>query len=272
MHGCKQYTRWEVAGQVWKPVVLALVLAWAGSIAVAQDALWSPPALTGEDGDLPEGRDVVRRAIEFVSSHQRLGFEVLATYEVAQQNGQKLTFDMLQRVAIQRPDRLYWVTLNDNATQETAWCQDGTFTMLREPENVWGRVKVPPTLSAAVSRIADEYDVAVPFVDLLSGDVSELWLGEEVERVDYIGEAWAEGQWTDHVALRRPSVDVQIWFRQGDEPFPVKMAIVHTDEKDLPGFSARFREWSTRIPDGAIPKFVPPEGSRQLEVVPVDKP
>jgi hypothetical protein len=50
------------------------------------------------------------------------------------------------------------------------------------------------------------------------------------------------------------------------------MAIVHTDEEGLPGFSARFQEWSTRIPDGAIPKFVPPEGSRQLEIVPVSKP
>jgi hypothetical protein len=252
--------------------VLSLVLAWPGSTVTAEEAAWSPTALPAEAGDLPEGRDVVRRAIEFMQSHDRLGFEAVATYEVVQENGQKLQFDMLQRVALDHPSRLHWVTLNDNASTETAWCQDGTFTMIRQPANVWGRVTVPPKLTDAVSRIAEEYDVPVPFVDLLSGDVTELWLGEEVEWVDYIGEAWAEGQWTDYVALRNPGIDVQIWFRKGDRPFPVKMAIVHTGKEGLPKFSARFRKWTTSIPDGAIPKFVPPEGSRQLEIVPVNEP
>ncbi len=253
-------------------VVLALVLTPVGSIAVADQDPWSPTALTGEAGELPDGREVVQRAIDFMKSHDRVGFEVVSTYEVVQESGQKLQFGMLQRVAIQRPERIHWVTLHDNAATESAWCQDGTFTMIRQPANVWGRVDVPPTLSDAVSRIAHEYNVPVPFVDLLSGDAAELWLGEEVEWVNYIAEAWADGQWTDHVALRKPGVDVQLWFRKGAEPFPVKMAIVHTDEEGLPGFSARFREWSTRIPDGAIPKFVPPEGSRQLEIVPVSEP
>ena len=90
--------------------------------------------------------------------------------------------------------------------------------------------------------------------------------------MDYIGEAWADGQWTDCVALRGPGADVQLWFRQGDEPFPVKMAIVHTDEDGLPKYAARFRKWSTRIRDGAIPDFVPPEGSEQLEITPATRP
>ena len=253
-------------------VVLALVLMPAGSRAAADEGSWSPTALTEEAGDIPNGRDVVERAIGFMKSHDRVGFEVASTYEVVQESGQKLQFGMLQRVVIQRPVRMYWVTLHDNAATESAWCQDGTFTMIRQPANVWGRVDVPPTLSDAVSRIAHEYNVSVPFVDLLSGDAGELWLGEEVESVDYIAEAWTEGHWTDHVALRRPGADVQLWFRKGDEPFLVKMAIVRTDEEGLPGFSARFREWITRVPDGAVPKFVAPEGSRQLEIVPVSKP
>ncbi len=272
MYGCKHRTGPGVAGGVRTLVLLALVLTLAGSTAEADEGSWSPTALTGEAGDLPNGRDVVRRAIDFMKSHDRLGFEAVSSYEVVQQNGQKLQFVMLQRVAMQRPDRIFWVTLNDNATTDSAWCQDGTFTLLRQPANIWGRVDVPPTLADAVSRIAHEYKIPVPFVDLLSGDVGELWLGEEVEWVNYIGEAWAEGQWTDHVALRRPGADVQIWFRKGDEPFPARMTIVHTEEDGLPGFSARFREWSTRVPDGAIPKFVPPEGSRQIEVVPVVEP
>ena len=272
MSSMRQHARRELAGHAWTLVVLALWLTQVASPAAADDGAWSPTELTGEADDLPEGREVVQRAIDFMSSHEQLLFEALSTYEAVQENGQKLQFDMLQRAAVWHPDRMFWVTLYDNATSDSAWCQEGTFTLLRQPANVWGRVSVPPTLSEAVSRVADEYRVTVPFVDLLSGDVAELWLGEDVEYVDYIGEAWAEGQWTDHVALRTPDVDVQLWFRQGDEPFPVKMAIIRTGEDGMPGFSARFREWSTTVPEGAIPEFVPPEGSEQLEIVPVISP
>lgn len=265
--------RWRaIVGGICNLVVLALVLTPATSPAAAGDDFWSPPALTGEAGELPDGRDVIRRAIDFMDSHEQIAFEALVTYESLQENGQKLQFDMLQRVALRRPDRIHWVTLNDDATSETAWYRDGTFTLLKQPANLWGRVKVPPTLARAISTVSQEYNVVVPFVDLLSGDVGELWLGEEVEWVDYIAEAWAEGYWTDHVALRRPGVDVELWFRQGDEPFLVKMSFIHTDETGLPAFSARFRKWASEIPKDAIPKFVAPEGSEQVEIAPVIEP
>ena len=273
MYGSKYHTSRAGAGSFWTLVVLAFALSPPGSSpATADEEFWSPLALTGKAGELPEARDVVRRAIDFVEAHDQLAFETLVTYEVVQKNGQKLQFDMLQRVAIQRPDRIHWVTLHDDAATVTASCRDGTFTLLRQPANIWGRVDVPSELTAAISTVSKEYNVVVPFVDLLSGDASELWLGKDVEWVDYVGEAWAEGQWTDHVALRRPGIDLELWLRKGDEPFPVKMSIVRTDDDGLPGFSARFRVWSTRIEEGSIPKFVPPEGSEQVEVVPVNTP
>jgi hypothetical protein len=252
--------------------MLALALTPGAATAGTDERSWSPPALTGEVGDLPEGRDVVERAIDFMKSHDRVGFEAVSTYEAVQENGQKLQFTMLQRVVMQLPDRIFWTTLYDNAKIDMAWCKGGTFTMIKQPANIWARVKVPEALSDAVSRLSEEYKVDVPFVDLLSGDISELWLGEQVEYVRYIGEAWIDGHWTDHVALRRPGVDVQLWFRQGDQPFPMKMAIVHTDEEGKPGFWARFRKWSTQVPDSAIPKFEPPEGSEQLQIAPVIRP
>ncbi len=271
MFGYGNHTRRGFAS-VWLLLVLSLMLTPACATADTDDGPWSPPALTGEAGELPEGRDVVKHAIDFMKSHSQFGFEAVATYEAVQENGQKLQFTMLHRVAVQHPDRIFWVTLYDNANTDTAWCKDGAFTLIKQPANVWGRVEVPQALSEAVSRISEEYKIVVPFVDLLSGDINELWLGEQVEYVDYIGEAWVEGQWTDHVALRRPGIDVQIWFRQGDQPFPVKLAIVRTEEEGKPAYWARFREWSTEVPDSTIPKFVPPEGAEKLEIAPVVRP
>jgi hypothetical protein len=258
---------------VWPLLTLLLALSGPGALpAAADDKHWSPPPLTGPAGEAPDPRDLIRRAIDFVEGHQRLGFEAVVTYEVVQTDGQKLQFDMLHRVAVESKARVHWVTLYDNATKETAWCGDGTFTLLREPANIWGRVEVPAALSEALLSVSKDYNITVPFVDLLAGDASKLWLGEDVEWVNYVGEAWAEGAWTDHVALRRKGADVQIWFRTGKKPFPVKMTIVLTEDASLPTFTARFKRWSDQIPDGAVPKFVPPKGAQQIEVVPVTAP
>jgi len=231
---------------------------------------WVPPPLTGSAGELPEGRNILRRHIDFMQDHRQVSFRAVVTYEVVQENGQKLHFDILHQVAVERPDRLFWVTLHDDATVDSAWCGDGEFTLLKQPANLWARIDVPLDLSEAVTRLSEEYHIAVPFVDLLSGDVAELWLGDDVLSVDYIGESWVEGWWTDHVAVRKPGVEFELWIRQGDEPFPVKMAMVLTDEPGLPGHTVRFRGWSTKISEDLIPSFTPPEGSEQIEAAPVN--
>ena len=77
-----------------------------------------------------------------------------------------------------------------------------------------------PTIPEMVNRLSDEYDLDVPFGDILASDLADLWLGEEVTEVWWVGEAWVEGYWTDHVALRRPGADIQLWFRTDAEPFP----------------------------------------------------
>ena len=78
-----------------------------------------------------------------------------------------------------------------------------------------------------------------------------------------------DGRWTDHVAIRKPGTDSQIWVHQGD-PYPAKMAIVYTDEDGRPGYTARFSKWSSTLPaDPSLFEFTPPTGSEQIDVVPV---
>jgi hypothetical protein len=256
---------------LWRPLLTTMILmVLLGLPAVAAEkSPWSPPALPEPTDEVLDGRAIVQRALGFIEGHPELAFEALVTYEAVQENGQKLQFDMLQRVARRLPNQLFWMTLFDDASAQSAWCNSGEFTLLMQPANIWGQIKVPPTIAAAVSRISGEYDIDVPFVDLLSGEAAELWLGEDVHSIEFIGAAWVDGWWTDHIAIRKPGIDFELWFRQGDEPFLMKIALVYTDEAQMPGYSARFHKWSTTIPDNAIPKFVPPSGSEPVDLVPV---
>ena len=86
----------------------------------------------------------------------------------------------------------------------------------------------------------------------------------------WVGEAWVEGYWTDHVAVRKPGGDLELWVRKGDEPFLAKMTVTFTEVDGQPVYAARLRKWATSVAEvEADFSFVPPEGSEQVEVVPV---
>ncbi len=275
----KESTATSDVGQApaYTGLVLVCVLLVAGVLSGCQsestqggdERFWRPPALAGDVGGLPDARDVVRHMVDFMAGHQQIAFEAFVTYEAVQESGQKLHFQMLQRMAMRKPDKLFWVTLHDDATVDSAWFDAGLFRMIKQPANVWGEIRVPPTIPDAVNRLTLEYDLDVPFADILAGDPAELWLGERVTSVEYVGEAWVDGAWTDHVAIRKPGVDFEMWVRQGDEPFPMRFVVVFTEEEGLPSYSARFRKWSTALPAGALPEFAPPPDGERVEVVPV---
>jgi hypothetical protein len=230
---------------------------------------WPSVAPARDAVELPSGRDVLLRTAAFMRGHEAFQFESRATYEVVQDSGQKLSFDMWHRLKIRRPDRLFWATLHDHAVTDSVWFFDGEFTLLKQPANVWASVDAPPTIPEAVDRLVNDYGVPVPFADLFTGDPEELWLGDDVTSVEHVGEAYIDGHWTDHVSVRRPGVDFEMWIRSGEEPFPVRLAYRLVDEPGQPSHSARFFGWSTSVSPDEIPRFRPPPGSERIEMVPL---
>jgi hypothetical protein len=235
------------------------------------EAAWKPELLNFEEQAPTDGRAVIQRLLEFMRSHQELVTEAFVTYQAVQESGQKLHFDLLQKIALRKPDKLYWQTLRDDASVDTAWFSDGVFRILKQPANRWGEIEAPATVAELVRTLDEDYRLNVPFHDLLVADPGDLWLGEEVTSVVYAGEAWVEGAWTDHVAVRKPGVDFELWVRKGPEPFLSKMTIAFTEADGQPTYSARFRRWATSIPETTEFVFNPPPDSEQIEVVPVSQ-
>ncbi len=234
---------------------------------------WSPPPLPEGSADPSDPGALLSKAAEFIKSQPQLGIEAMVTFGALQESGQTLHFDVLEWLAIQRPDKLAWVTLSDNGTVEQGWLLDGQFTLLKQPVNMWGSVRAPGAIPAAVDRLVDEYDLDVPFEDLLSADLAQRWGGDGQSTLTYVGEEWMQGAWTDHVAMQRPGVDFEIWIRQGPEPFPAKMMVTLTGQEGAPTWVARFRTWSTTLPEGdATFEFTAPADAQKVEVAPVIRP
>jgi hypothetical protein len=232
---------------------------------------WTPPVLTGTDAEWqePNAREVLGRMTDFLASHQLLMTEALVSYESVQESGQKLQFDFLQRMAIQRPDKFFWTTVHDDGSADSAWFVDGQFTLLRQPANVWGQIDGPHTIPAMVDRLISEYDLDVPFPEILGLAPGTPMVDADAEAW-WVGEAWVEGHWTNHIAIRDAGVDIQVWVRKGDQPFPAKLAFTFMNEEGQPTYVARFRRWSTSVPNaGAQFTFTPPPDAERIDVVPV---
>jgi len=226
-----------------------------------------PPPLIG-DAEPLSAEEILEKTVTFMSGLDNVGFDALVTYEVVQENGQTLHFDRVQRMAAARPDRLFWVTVRDDATIDSVWFDRGTFTLLKRPQDVYGQVQVSPTIDGMADDLDYEYDIVVPFQDLLAGRAPELFL-ETPESSWYVGETWVMGVWTHHVALRNEEVDFELWIQKDGDPLPVRIAINWKHEKGGPSYVAHFRKWITSTTfDDAMFVFTPPSDARQIEILP----
>ena len=255
-------------------LALTLTLAGCTSLAQAPDGseldYWNPPALAEETGAVPDGRSVVGRMVEFMSSHDDLAAEALLTYEALQESGQKLHFDLLHRIAFRKSEgKLLWQTLRDDGTRDTGWIAAGEFTMVKQPANVFARIQGPVAVPQMVMMLTDEYGIDVPFEDLISGNAADLWLGDEVTSVAYVGEAFIGRHWTDHVAIRKPGLDLEVWVAQGEAPYPAKIAATLTETEELLSFVFLFREFSTVLSSPEALILTIPDDARRVDLAPV---
>ena len=103
------------------PIAVALLIG-CNPTGDPASSTWTPPALAGTDAEWqePDARGVIRSMTDFLASHQLLMTEALVSYESVQESGQKLQFDFLQRMAIQRPDKFFWTTVHDDGSADSA--------------------------------------------------------------------------------------------------------------------------------------------------------
>jgi hypothetical protein len=233
-----------------------------------EDSLRMPPPIP-DDIDVPSPEELLGRMSEFMSTHGDFAFEAFVTYEVVQESGQTIQFDLVQRMAVSQPDRVFWVTLQDDGSTNTVWYSDGVFTMLKQPENIYGQIRDLGAVPDMIDVVMNDYGIVVPFSDLLESGDESVFL-RDLESSFHAGLAWVEGAWTHHLLLRNELVDYQLWLRVDGDPVPQKLAITWKHEEGLPSYVARFRQWrfSPSLDESQF-RFVAPPDAERIEVIPV---
>ena len=255
-----------IRGSLLLTAVVALV-GIAGCRYESEEGSSTPPPPPSLD-ELPPVEQVLEQMAEFLASQQEFSFRAFVTYEAVQDDGQKLSFDVVNSVSVGKPDRMFWVTIHDDGSVDSVWFADGVLSVVKRPDDVYGQVETPMDIAGMID-VADAYALVVPFGDILRGDAAEFFL-DEVESAINVGQAWVGGEWTDHIAVRQPDVDVELWVRSVGEPVPVKLKVIYKLADGAPTFSARIRDYdfAPRF-DASTFQFVAPPDADRVQVAPV---
>ncbi len=249
------------------PIAALVSLALAGCRYESEEEVSTPPPPPPIE-ELAPPEEVLGRMVEFMMAQRDFSFQAFVTYEAVQDDGQIIHFDMVQIGKVSRPDRMFWAVLYDDASVDSAWFADGILSVVKRPDDLYTQLDTPDNLAGMVD-FADDFALVVPFADILRGNAKELFLSESESSIN-VGQAWVDGVWTDHIAVRKADVDIEVWVRSEGDPVPVKLAIIYKLEEGAPSFLGRMRGWDfTPNFDESTFTFAVPQDADPVEVAPV---
>ena len=242
-----------------------------GAATLAAMAFALPSSAAAQPAGIdPQATKLVKASTDFLASQKRFSVETRNSLEVVLTSGQKIQFDHVARLSVQRPNKLRADRVGDLVEQ--AFYFDGkSLTIFNPGEKYFATVAAPGTLEEMLDFARTRLDIVAPAGDLVYGNAYDI-LMTDVTQGFVVGKAVVEGVRCDHLAFRAPHVDWQIWIQEGKEPLPRKLVITTRDQPNAPQFSVVVTKWNLK------PVFTPqtfafraPSGARQVEFLPLPK-
>ena len=164
---------------------------------------------------------------------------------------------------VRRPGEMR-LTKRESETTQEIFFSGGVLTVFNRSRNLYAQKEIPGDIGAAFEYAVNELGIDAPMLDFVSKDISGLLL-EEAQEVRHLGTSLIRGRLFDHIAIREPEIDVQIWIAAEGRPLPGKMTITSKWKAGAPRFVA-FLEWDTSpgFPSDAL-MFVAPDGATRIE-------
>lgn len=249
---------------LFAPLLLAIAL--APPVAHAQAAAPSPAAqATAVD---PASIQALKDIGAYLQELKRFRVSTDLTGERVLADGQKLQHMASAVLDVARPDRLRARMASARSVRELVF--DGHRATLYTPaQKAYSTVEFTGSLAELIDRLEQRYGIEVPLADLF------LW-GTPAAPVDGIESAMNAGQdfigddLCDHYAFRQGKLDWQIWIKAGGKPLPRKLVITNRADEARPQSSSLI-EWNLKSGfQDTIFSFVPPKGSKSVELRALD--
>ena len=251
--------------RLMRGVAFAFCAVLAAGTVSAQQPAEEPAAEPAPPVD-PDALAVARRAGDFLREAKRFGFSAESAYEVVQEDGSKLEFGSARRYVVQRPDRVrVEAELREGERRLTLF--DGkTFIQADLGENVYARadLKQPRDIDFMIDLVRERLDAPLLLAELLRNNPSQA-IEDSLESATVVGTERLRGADCDHLALRNPDADLQLWIEQGERPVVRRVVITYRNLEGQPSFWADLDDWSfTPELSEATFRYAPPDGAERV--------
>jgi hypothetical protein len=166
-------------------------------------------------------------------------------------------------ISVQLPDRLHAHVVGDE--QDLQFIYDGqTLTLYDGPGKHYASTPAAPTIGRTLDAVRAKYGIVFPLADFIQMSAQENLL-QNITAAGYIGTSRVDGVECDHIAIRQPDVDWQVWIEKGDKPLPRKVVITTKTQPTQPQFIATLK-WDTSASfDSKLFTFTPPADAIRIK-------
>lgn len=187
---------------------------------------------------------------EAVAALQKMGryLQTLKTFSVkgtnsAEEvlpNGLKVQHDTVATLVAARPDRVRSEQTSDRLHRLLVY-DGGSFSLYSKSSGYYVQVPVTATLAQLAGKLAADYRVDLPLLDLFAwGDDSAQKPELKLARV--VGFATVRGVGCDQYAFRQDGSDWQVWIQRGANPLPRRLVVTDTTQEARPQLMAEY-DW-----------------------------
>ena len=257
-------------------VLLMLALpAHAGDTSGVDDA----PALnreataSGQAADAPAAaesvgqqfaRDRLLTMARALGEAERFSVSLRISYDVVQEDGQKIEFGEIRELEIARPDKVRIVESAGDGFHDLLVFDGKSITVFNDASKVFAQAPQPGDIDASVRYFVRDLQMRLPLAPLLMRDFAGE-LQRRIRSIDYVGRTDILGEPAHHIAVRTARVDFQVWIADADPPVPLRVVVTYPASDAHPQFRADFSKWNL-APTFAADRFafMPSADARQI--------
>jgi hypothetical protein len=154
------------------------------------------------------------------------------------------------------PDRLHAHMAGDEQDLQIIY-NGRTFTVYDPAGKHYATAPAPATVARTLDAIRARYGIVFPLADFIQMSSQEKVL-QNITAAGYIGASRIDGVECDHIAVRQPDVDWQVWIEKGEKPLPRKIVITTKTQATQPQYIATLKWDTTSSVDSNLFTFTPP--------------
>jgi hypothetical protein len=224
------------------------------------------PAAPEADVVDPKAVALIKAMGDFLKAQPSFSFTVDQSYDVVQQDCEKLEFGGVRTYIVRRPDHLRIDGDARDGSPRTLYFDGNQIAVSIPGDHAYALAKLKEhrDLDTTLRLARDYLEIQVPLSGLLRSDPTKEIL-EGLDSAYLVGKETLGGVECQHLALETDEIDGQLWIATGNQPLPRRVVIEYRELEGQPRYAATFTSWSLS-PDAtdSVFAFTPPAGAERV--------